>query len=234
MKYSLSFLFFAIIALSSCSHTTGSGNIVTENRDTGSFDAISVGGSFDVEVKMGDTRQVTVEADDNIIKYIQTRVSGNVLKINTRDLHSYSNVHMKVYVTVPEIKAISASGSAEVIASNTLKNNEKLVFKASSSSTIKAEVDAPGVVTDASSSATIELKGRTKTYVSEASSSADIKTFGLLSENTTANVSSSGSIQVHASVNLNAKASSSGSIEYKGGATVTKTESSSGSVEKRD
>lgn len=233
MKHFL-IVFITLITLVSCQHTTGSGNIVTETRNTGSFDAISVGGSFDVEVKNGNSTSVVVEADDNIIKYIQTRVSGNVLKINTEDLHSYSNVHMKVYVTTPGLKAISASASAEVIAEDVLTNSEKLVFKASSSASIRAEVDAPEVVTDANSSATITLKGRTKTHQSEASSSGEIKAFNLLSENTTASASSSGSIEVHASVSLNAKASSSGNIEYKGGATVTKSESSSGSVDKKD
>jgi hypothetical protein len=233
MKYFF-FLLFAIFTLTACDQTTGSGNIVTETRKTGSFDAISVGGSFEVEVKMGDALSVTVEADDNIMKYIETRVSGNKLKISTEGLHSYSNVHMKVYVTVPTLTSISAAASAEVVANNILTSSSKLMFKASSSSSIKAEVNAPEIETDASSSATITLTGKTQTHKTEASSSAEIKTFGLLSENTTAHASSSANIEVHASVNLDAKASSSGSIDYKGAAAVTKAESSSGSVEKKD
>lgn len=227
-------LLFAIFTLTSCDHTSGSGNIVTETRNTGSFDAISVGGSFDVEVKMGDAVSVVVEADDNIMKYIETRVSGKTLKINTEDMHSFSNVHMKVYVTVPALTAISASASAEVTGENMLTSPDKLVFKASSSASIKAEVNAPEIVTDANSSATITLRGKTKDHKTEASSSAEINAFELLSENTTANVSSSANIEVHASVSLNARASSSGNIEYKGAATVTKSENSSGSVEKKD
>lgn len=227
-------LLFAIFTLASCDQTTGSGNIVTETRKVGNFDAISVGGSFEVEVKMGDAISVVVEGDDNIMKYIETRVSGNTLKIETEDLHNYSDVHMKVFVTVPSLSRISASGSAEVVADNILTSSNKLTFKASSSSSIRAEVNAPEIETDASSSAIISLTGKTKSHKTEASSSADIRTFGLLSENTTAHVSSSASIEVHASVNLNAKASSSGSIDYKGAAAVNKSESSSGSVEKKD
>jgi hypothetical protein len=233
MKHFL-LLLFTVFTLASCDQTTGSGNIVTETRKVDSFDAISVGGSFDVEVKMGDAVSVTVEADDNIMKYIETRVSGSALKIQTEGLHSYSDVHMKVYLTVPSLRGINASGSAEVIADNILTSSSKLTFKASSSSTIKAEVDAPEIETDANSSATITLSGKTKNHKTEASSSADIKTFGLLSENTKANVSSSASIEVHASVRLDAHASSSGSIDYKGAAAVSKSESSSGSVEKKD
>jgi hypothetical protein len=227
-------LLLSVFTLVSCDMTTGSGNIVTETRKTGSFDAISVGGSFEVEVKTGDVTSVVVEADDNIMKYIETRVSGNTLKISTEGMHSYSDVHMKVFVTAPAINSIKASASADVVVDNVLTNNGKLTFKASSSASIKAEVDAPEIETDASSSATITLTGKTKTHKTEASSSADIKAFGLLSENTTAHASSSANIEVHASVNLDAKASSSGSIDYKGAATVSKSESSSGSIEKRN
>lgn len=233
MKHFL-ILLVAVFTLVSCDQTTGSGNIVTEIRKTGSFDAISVGGSFEVEVKTGDVTSVVVEADDNIMKYIETRVSGNTLKIETEDLHNYSDVHMKVFVTVPSLSSISASGSAEVVADNILTSSSKLTFKASSSSSISAEVNAPEIESDASSSATIALRGKTKNYDAQASSSANINSFELLSENTTAKASSSADIQVHASVNLNAKASSSGSIDYKGAATVNKSESSSGSVEKKD
>lgn len=233
MKYFL-FLLVTVITITSCDQTTGSGNIVTETRKTGNFDAISVGGSFEVEVKIGDVTLVVVEADDNIMKYIETTVSGNTLKINTEGLHNYSDVHMKVYVTAPAITSIKASASAEVVADNILTGSGRLTFKASSSASIKAEVNAPEIETDASSSATITLTGKTKTHKTEASSSAEIKTFGLLSENTTANVSSSASIEVHASVSLNARASSSGSVDYKGAAAVTKSESSSGTVEKKD
>ena len=175
-----------------------------------------------MEVKIGDIASVIVEADDNIIKYIETRVSGNTLKIRTEGLHNYSDVHMKVYVTVPSLSSISASASADVVVNNILTSISRLTFKASSSASIKAEVNAPEIETEANSSATITLSGKTKSHKTQASSSADIKTFDLLSENTTASVS------------LNAHASSSGSIDYKGAAAVTKSESSSGSVDKKD
>lgn len=233
MKHFL-ILLFAIFTLASCDETTGSGNIVTETRKTGSFNGISVGGGFEVEVKIGDVSSVVVEADDNIMKYIETKVSGNTLKISTEGMHNYSDVHMKVFVTAPAITNIKASASADVIAESILTGSNRLTFKASSSASIKAEVNAPEIETDASSSATITLTGKTKTHKTEASSSAEIKAFGLLSENTTAHASSSANIEIHASVNLDAKASSSGSVEYKGAAAVSKSESSSGSVSKKD
>lgn len=233
MKQTL-FLIISILSLASCNYTTGSGDIITETRPVGNFTAISVGGDFEVEVKTGPITEVRVEADDNIMKYIETRVSGNTLKIRTEDLHSYNNVHMKVFVTTPSLTRINASASARVDVEDVLKANEKLVFNSSSSGTINVEVEAPEIEADASSGATINLAGKTRTFNIQASSGADVKSFDLLSENTKVQVSSGASANVYASVTLNAQASSGASVNYLGGATVSKAESSGGSISKRN
>ena len=223
-----------ILTLASCHFERGSGNIISENRKLADFKEITVGSSFDVEVKMGATTDVRVEADDNVIKYIETEVSGNTLKIGFKSNHGFSNTHLKVFITTPELTSVKTSASASVNVEGVLTSSEKLKFKASSSSDINADVDAPEVEAEASSSGTIKLSGKTKTFTAAVSSSGDILASDLMSENTKASASSSGTAKVHASVTLDAKASSSGDIVYHGGATVSKSESSSGSVEKRD
>lgn len=230
----ITYLFFLLIFLGSCNYKTGSGNIITETRQTGNFEGLSVGGSFDVEVKIGPEVSVVVEADDNIMKYIETTVSGGTLRVRTEGLNNFSDVHMKLFITAPALNSIKASASADVEVGGILASEGKLTFKANSSASINAEVNAPEVESDAGSSATITLSGKTETHKAEASSSGSIKCFGLLSENVTAGASSSANIEVHASVTLNARASSSGSVRYRGAATVTKSESSSGTVSKSD
>ncbi len=228
------FLAITVFTLMSCHITTGSGNIVTETRTVGNFDGIMVASSFDVEVKIGPVTTVEVEADDNVMEYIKTTVSGNTLKIRTENNHSFTNTHMKVFITTPSLQKIEAAASADVVVQDIMESTGKLSFQASSSASILAEVDAPEVETDASSSAVITLSGKTKNHDTQASSSADIRCFDLLSEITSARVTSSATIKVHASVSLNAKASSSGDIQYRGAASVNKSVSSSGSVDKKD
>jgi hypothetical protein len=230
----VAYLLLLLVLAGSCRFTTGSGNIKTETRPTGNFDAIAVGGSFDVEIKTGPETSVLVEADDNIIKYIETTVSGKTLKIRTEGLNNFGDVHMRVYITVPSLSSIKASGSADVEVTGILAGESRISFRASNSASIKAEVNAPEIDSDVSSSATITLSGKTKTHKAEASSSGNIRCYDLLSENATVAASSSADIQVFASVSLNARASSSGSVRYMGAATVTKAESSSGTVEKRN
>lgn len=230
----LVYLFFLIILLGSCRHKTGSGVIISDTRSTDNFDGINVGGGFEVEVKIGSPTSVLIEADDNIMKYIETSVAGNTLKIRTEDMNNYSDVHMKVFITAPAIKRIKASASAEVDVLDVLTGNDELTFGASSGGSITSKIDAPQVTSEVSSGASISLTGNTKTYSAQASSGAKIRSRDLLSENTTVKVSSGASATVHASISLNANASSGASVTYHGAATVNQSVSSGGSVTKKD
>lgn len=233
MKH-LFFLLPVLFLLSSCHVITGSGNIITDKRTPGHFTGIAVGASFEVELSKGPSTEVTVEADDNIMRYIETSLSGDVLKIRTKNLHSYTNVHMKVYITAPDITDINVSASADLIAKDILKSDRRISFHASSSGSITAEVDAPQVENSVSSAATIKISGKTKSYTADVSSGASLKAADLLSENTTVTASSGASAHVHASINLTANASSGASISYRGSANVQKNISSGGSIDRKD
>lgn len=231
MNRVITFLFLLIVA-NSCSYTVGSGNIVTEKRSVEIFEQLSVSGPFEVQVKIGTAYEVMVQADDNIIKYIETTVSNKKLKIRTENLHNFSNVTMKIYITTPFLSSVKASAAANVVILDVLKSSKKLVFTTSSAAEIVSEVKAPEIQNIASSGSLIKLSGKTKNYYAEASSGADIKTGNLLSENTTVSASSGASIKAYASFNLKATASSGADIIYTGSAAVNKTTSSGGSIEK--
>lgn len=223
-----------LLLLNSCHFTTGSGNIITENRQVGGFTGIEVSNAFEVEVKIGAAEAVRIEADDNIMKYVRTEVSGNKLIIKVENLHSINNTHLKAYVTMPVLNSINASSASSVKVLDVIKGNGRLSFSASSAADIEAEVEAPEVEAEASSSGTVKLNGKTKNYKASASSGSNIKSADLLSETTIVDVSSGADAAVYASVNLDAIASSGGSINYSGAANVKKNESSGGSVNKKD
>lgn len=234
MKRSL-FAIAVFTLLASCNYysQSGSGNIITQKRNLPAFTGIETSNAIEVEVRIG-APSVEVEADDNIMQFVETRVSGNTLHVGIESGVGLHNTHIKVNITVPEISHITAHSSSEVKVLDVIKSNDKLSFDVSSSAEIEAEVEVPEVEARASSSASINLSGKTKNYRARVSSSAEINSFDLLSENSDVHASSSGSADVHASVTLNAEASSSGSIDYTGGATVKANTSSSGTVHKKD
>lgn len=225
-------IILASLLLVSCRHITGSGNIITEKRSPGNFKGLSTSSGIEVELKIGDHVEVTVEADDNIVKYVETRVRKGVLSIRFEDGLSLSNTHVKVYVTAPAIDDLRASSAGSITVDDVLVSDGQLSFEVSSSGNITAELEAPEVKVSASSGSDIRLSGKTREYKADASSGASVKTGGLLSERTTVSASSGATATVHASVNLEAKSSSGASIRYRGAANVQKTLSSGGSVSK--
>ncbi len=230
--------FLAIVSIicffTACGYKKGSGVTVTQNRNTDNFTGVSVGGNFDVEIKTGSDTKVRIEADDNVIDDIETRVENNQLKISMKNGMSYNNVHMKVFITAPKINKISSSASADVNVIDALASDEKIIINASSGSSVKAAVNAPGTEADASSGAEIDLTGRTQKFDVEVSSGASVDAYELLSENTKVQTSSGATAQVHASIQLDASASSGGSVSYRGAAALIKKQSSGGTVEKKN
>jgi hypothetical protein len=227
-------ILWVVFFVTACGYKSGSGVIVSETRNLGSFTAVNVGGGFEVEIKLGNNPKLLVEADDNIINDIETRVDNNQLKISMRDGISYNNVHMKIFITAPLINKISSAASADVKVKDELTADDKIIIRASSGSSIIARLNAPAADVDASSGAEIDLAGRTKNLEVQASSGASIDADELLSENTNAQTSSGATVKVHASVKLDAKASSGGSVSYRGAATAVAKESSGGVIDKKD
>lgn len=225
---------FTIFVINGCKQLQGSGNIITENRTTNNFTAISVGGAYEVELKNGPVREVRVEADDNIIKYIETRVSDNTLSVETKDGVNFNNGHFKVFVTAPEIRKIVSSGASSIDFKSILKNADKITLEASGAASITGEVDAPEIVTEASGASNIKLSGRTKNYTAEASGSADLKTGELMSETTKVQASGAATAHVYASLRLDADADGAASIYYKGAASVSQKTSGAANIKKDD
>jgi hypothetical protein len=233
MKHLL-FFSYVLLVLSSCGQNMGSGKIVTEKRQTGNFTGISVGGAFEVEVKNGPETIVEVESDDNVIKFIETNVSGDVLRINTNISSGFNNAHFKVYVTAPEINSIKTSGAANLKVIGQLKSTGKISIDVSGAGNVETVVDAPEVDAEVSGAGKIELSGKTREYTAKVTGSGNLKSGNLKSENTTIRVSGAGTARVHASINLKANASGAGNIFYKGGATVEKKKSGAGNIEEEN
>ncbi len=226
-------LSFITLSFISCRHITGSGNIITEKRQVADFTGISAGGAFEVEVKNG-PKAVEVQADDNLIKYIRTRVDGDKLEIAFSHSLNLTDAHLKIYVTAPGINYLQGSGAANIKVIDGLKSTGKIALDASGAANIDAVVDAPKVETESSGAANIYVKGRTRDLRATASGAGNVKAKELLSETTYAESSGAGTVHVYASVHLNAHASGAGNVFYSGDASVESNTSGAGNVKKEE
>lgn len=111
----------AMAVLSACSYwgpcVDGTGPVVDEIRETGSFTAVTNTGSFDVYVTRSDDFSVVVRAQESLIPIIETYVSGNTLIVKFRNNTCVrSNSNVEVLVSMPETEELALDGSGRVFA----------------------------------------------------------------------------------------------------------------------
>jgi hypothetical protein len=239
MKKILFFSIISIALLSSCHFVTGkrvrgNGNLRTEERSPGSFDGVASHGSFNVYVSSGE-QSVKIEAEENLLPFIETYVEGSVLQIRTkRNFWLRPNREVKILVSSPDFKTIHSFGSGDIIGQSKITDPSKLAVGVSGSADIKMDVDAPEIEAEINGSGDINLTGATKTFNSEIRGSGNVRAMNLQSENTRVEIYGSGNADVFASVKLDVHVAGSGDVRYKGGAQTSSNINGSGSVKKID
>lgn len=234
----LSFLFS--ILLSSChfiggKRIRGNGKITTQSRPATGFTGVDVSGGIDVYVKQDSVASVKIEADENLLEYVQVTVDDGTLEIREeRGFNLRSTNGIKVYVSGPLFKHFEASGACDIYSENKISSNSEIGLNATGASSIKMELNAPVVNADLSGASRINLRGETKNFKADGSGASDIKCFDLLTEEAHVEVSGASDAEVFASVKLDLHASGASSIRYKGNATVNQESSGAGTVKKVD
>ncbi len=208
----------------------GSGNVITETRTINEpFSKISVNSGIEVIVEQANNINVEVEADDNIIKHITTKVENGTLVISTdEDIDSAEKEIVRV--KMPTIQSLETTSGSNISSSNTLKGTS-LVAKSSSGSEIEIAVEYDNVKTESTSGSEITLSGKALSLSTSSSSGSQINAESLLANNVNSQSTSGSSTDVHPLVKLTAKASSGSSIGYDGTPkNIEKEETSGGSV----
>lgn len=170
----IALLGFALLA--SCGET-GSGNIVTETRDVGSFTSIEVGSGVNVELLIDPDRdaEVSVTYDDNLLDKVGTDVEGDTLVVGHTGSIRLLGDGRFVTVVAADIEAIAGSSGANITGSGA---DEEFSVDASSGANVDLrELNATRVVVDASSGANVSVFASTSALV-DASSGANVDIYG--------------------------------------------------------
>jgi hypothetical protein len=110
---------FALSGLCSCSlHNTwtivGSGPVETMEVDVPEFTGVSVTGTCEVEVLIGDTQLVELSAQEQVLDVLSYHVSGGILHIGFRpeyNVHTDKEISATIVVPAFDYAAITGAGS---------------------------------------------------------------------------------------------------------------------------
>ncbi|MEC4003963.1 head GIN domain-containing protein [Flavobacterium sp. SUN052] len=208
----------------------GNGNVQTEKRTlTDKFTKVEVSRGLEVILEQGDQVLVEVEADQNLLKHITTKVENGTLLVSS-DENIYSAEKEIVRIKMPIIEGLSTTSGSNIKSKNSLKGTT-ISVSSTSGSEIQADLEYDSISTETSSGSNITIAGKALKLKTNASSGSEINANDLLANEIISQATSGSSIEVHPLLNLVAKSSSGASINYSGTPKViTKEETSGGSV----
>jgi hypothetical protein len=179
---------------SSSTALEGSGVSVTQTRTLPPFQAVELAGASEVTVHVGESQVVEVQADDNLVDRITTKVVGGALVIETRG--SFTAVSpMTVSVAVPDLEAVTLSGSGAVRINGV--NQQEL------------QVQLPG-------DGLVAVTGEVDRLEASLAGTGDAQLQELIARDVVASVPGTGRLQVYATRSLDASVAGTGAIFYTG------------------
>ncbi len=238
MRLLLLFLIPLLLFFISCQYfggkkVNGNGQPGSEEFYISGFDGVKIGGPFDVYITQGNGYSVRLEADKNLIDYIQVEKDGNVLEINNRRGYNLRpKTDIKVFITAPQFNELSVAGSGSIRSQNKITGTKELNLNIGGSGDLVIEVNAPAIRSSIGGSGSVSLRGSTRAMSAHIGGSGEVHAFDLLSETAQINIAGSGDAEVFASQNLEVSIAGSGDVAYKGTPSINKRIAGSGAVRK--
>jgi hypothetical protein len=192
---------------------TGSGVLKSETRAVSGFSAIHLSGVGNVAVRQTGKESLKIEADDNILPLLTSKVVNGVLELSVEKGHNpQPKKPIRYTIEVKSLKGLSLSGAGNI--------------EAESLQTSKLAVTASGA-------GNVKLKGRADDLAVTVSGAGNYEGEALQTRQAKVNISGAGNAVVRVSDSLDAKVTGVGSVEYLGSPQVRKSVTGVGSIRQR-
>jgi hypothetical protein len=187
----------------------GSGDPVRDARSVPAFHRITVNGSADVYVTVGQAQSLVIEGQRNIVDIIDTTVEDGTLTVGSRKSYT-THKDVIVHVTVPDLDGLTLHGSSDATIDGARGGN------------LDVSVHGSGDVT---------ASGRVEGLTYNCYGSGDAKLAGLAVRDAVVRVRGNGDVRLNVSGTLDVEIAGSGVVRFTGPARVVhQTIRGSGSV----
>ncbi|MFW2387112.1 MAG: GIN domain-containing protein [Polyangiales bacterium] len=171
----------------------GAGPIVSQTLDLSGFTGFDFQVGGDVTVVPGNTQQVVVRSQQNVIDSVNRDVINGIWEIGyTRCVEGINE--FSIEIALPELDSVELSGAGTII----------------------AETQASTIDTFLSGAGTVTLSGEATSQQVILEGSGTVEAFDLMTEETTVLLTGQGTVNVSASEQLSVDLSGAGAVAYKG------------------
>ncbi|MBE0639593.1 MAG: DUF2807 domain-containing protein [Bacteroidales bacterium] len=204
-------VFISLTAHAQFFGVTGSGNVVKQERNVGDFSTIKILGSADVIVTQGDRTVVQVQADDNLLENIITKVKGDALIVETEgSIRNYKK--FEVLVTLSRLDGIEINGSGDLESEGVIKGNS-LSISINGSGDVELELNYNHLEAQVNGSGDIEISGITGDLELDVMGSGDFSASELRLNTCNLSIFGSGDVKLNGSASsVSVDVSASGDV----------------------
>lgn len=220
-----------LLLFAACTSIISSGNYIKENREFSGFSEINVSSAIELFLTQDDVESVEIKTSDNIMQYIETKMTGNTLHIRVKPKISISTGHVYAYVSVKTLKKLTASGASVVKLENTISGDE-LVADISGASLLKGMINYDSAKFNLSGASTTDLSGFVSDLDLICSGASKAKDFTLSVDDLTVNLSGASEAKITVNNNLSYNLSGASDLRYKGNPIVLSASSTGASTVK--
>jgi hypothetical protein len=211
----------------------GSGVVVSQTRQVTNFNSVEINFPVELTVVQGSVPSLTVEAEDNLLPQLATRVSGNTLYIenNQRDWAKRVNPTrtVKVAMTVKDLQQVDFP-SAGILRIGKFQTDRMEISISGAGTVSLSDLTAKSLTVDLSGAGNITASGAVDNLKTDISGFGSFQGGDLASQTARISISGAGNATVWAKTSLNVDISGTGSVKYYGSPSVQRQVSGLGSV----
>ena len=225
-------------ALSACGAARGQdgGPSVSRSYPVGNFNAIELGGHYDVQVRTGAQPSVSARGPEKMMERLVVEVRGNTLMIRPRQDRGWFSMgwrkrnKVEVTITVPALEEATLAGSGDIRIDRV--RGERFAGEIAGSGALRLDSVEVGKLTiGIAGSGDASLgSGKARSAEIDIAGSGGVKAQGVSTEELKVSIAGSGDVRAHATGAASVDIVGSGDVEISGGAKCSVSKAGSGNV----
>ena len=213
-KITIVFLAACVVLAAGCRWVgiRGNGHIKTDQRTISSFANIAASGAFQIEWKSG-ALALSITTDENLLAYIDNQISGDALRLRTRE-QIWPTHGIKVVISSPTRTGAKTSGAVKLTAN---------------------QLSGPRFALESTGAAEVKLDGNIDELLADMTGASELHAGGLQTKTTEISTTGAADAEIAVSETLKVAITGAGKVSYSGNPkTIEKHISGAGSIRHRD
>jgi len=184
----------------------------SQNRSLTAFHQLIVSGAVTVIYQQTDSMRLSIKANDDDAKKVETEVKNGVLTIGHK---SQLAGQVFVYLNSPTLTSIQISGISELRAQKPVKA-DRMNLSASGSSEMDVQLESQSIACQLSGASKIKISGKTDTLQADISGASSFGSYQLQSDVVKITTNGASSARVRGNKSVRASATGASEIRIKG------------------